>query len=44
MPTCPGADESRDRPHRAGWNVGETAHGPDHALVRLVRAPTVRTS
>jgi hypothetical protein len=24
-PTYPGVDESRDRLHRAGWSVGETA-------------------
>jgi hypothetical protein len=32
----PSVDESRDRLHRAGWSVGETAVGPDHALLWVV--------
>jgi hypothetical protein len=33
MPSYPTVDESRDRLHRAGWSVGETAFGLPHALV-----------
>jgi hypothetical protein len=36
MPTYPTVDESRDRLHRAGWSVGETAVGPEHALVWII--------
>jgi len=36
MPAYPTVDECRDRLHRAGWSIGETAIGPDHALVWLV--------
>jgi hypothetical protein len=36
MSTYPSVDESRDRLHRAGWSIGETAIGPDHALIWLV--------
>jgi hypothetical protein len=36
MSSYPGVDECRDRLHRAGWSIGETAIGPDHALVWLV--------
>jgi hypothetical protein len=36
MSTFPSVDECRDRLHRAGWSIGETAIGPDHALVWLV--------
>jgi hypothetical protein len=32
----PSVDESRDRLHRAGWSVGETAVGPGHAPVWVV--------
>jgi hypothetical protein len=35
-PRYPSVDESRDRLHRAGWSVGETAVGPGHALVWVV--------
>ena len=35
-PNYPTVDESLDRLHRAGWSVGDTAFGPDHALVWLV--------
>jgi hypothetical protein len=36
MSTYPSVDECRDRLHRAGWSIGETASGSDHALVWLV--------
>jgi hypothetical protein len=36
MPSYPSVDECRDRLHRACWSIGETAIGPDHALVWLV--------
>jgi hypothetical protein len=36
MSTYPSVDECRDRLHRAGWSIGETAIGPDLALVWLV--------
>jgi hypothetical protein len=36
MPAYPSVDECRDRLHRAGWSIGETAIGPDHAIVWLV--------
>ena len=34
--TYPSVDESRDRLYRAGWSIGDTAIGPDHALVWVV--------
>jgi hypothetical protein len=36
VPAYPSVDESFDRLHRAGWSIGETAIGTDHALVWLV--------
>jgi hypothetical protein len=36
MFTYPGVDECRDRLHRAGWSIGETAIGPDFTLVWCV--------
>jgi hypothetical protein len=36
MPIYSSVDECRDRLHRAGWSIGETATGPDQALVWLV--------
>ena len=36
MPTFPAVDESLDRLRRAGWSVGDTAFGPEHALHWLV--------
>jgi hypothetical protein len=36
MSTYPGVAKCRDRLHRAGWSIGETAIGPDFALVWCV--------
>ena len=36
MLTYPTVDESLDRLHRAGWSVGDTAFGPEDALVWMV--------
>jgi hypothetical protein len=36
MSTYPSVDECRDRLHRAGWSIGETAISSDHALVWLI--------
>ena len=36
MTTYPAVDESLDRLRRAGWSVGDTAFGPEHALVWYV--------
>ena len=36
MPTYPSVDESLGRLRRAGWSVGDTAFGPEHALVGYV--------
>lgn len=36
MIELPGVDECRDRLHRAGWSIGETAIGPDQAMVWLI--------
>jgi hypothetical protein len=36
MPIYPSVDESLDRLRRAGWSVGDTAFGPEHALRWLV--------
>jgi hypothetical protein len=32
----PSVDESFARLHRAGWSIGETTFGSDHALVWIV--------
>ena len=36
MSTYPSVDESLDRLRRAGWSVGDSAFGPECALVWLV--------
>ena len=36
MTAYPTVDESRDRLHRAGWSVGECAHGTGGAFVWLI--------
>ncbi len=35
-PAYPTVDESLDHLRRAGWSVGDTAFGPEYALVWLV--------
>ena len=35
-PHYPCVDEFCDRLRRAGWSIGDTAFGPEHALVWLV--------
>jgi hypothetical protein len=36
MPNSPTGNESRGRLYRTGWSVGETAVGPEQALVGLI--------
>jgi hypothetical protein len=36
MSIYPSVDESFIRLHRAGWSIGDTVIGPDHALVWIV--------
>jgi hypothetical protein len=43
-PTNPTVDESLDRLHRAGWGVGDSVFGLDHALSGTSPGRTAITS